>query len=81
MALTAPAISKSKYLAGVQCPKLLWHWYNAKDEIILAVAQLVLARLEVAVTVAEAAPSRSRARQRPGCWSRCSSDMAGERSG
>ena len=23
-------ISKSKYLAGLQCPKLLWHHYNAK---------------------------------------------------
>lgn len=26
-------ISKSKYLAGLQCPKLLWHYYNAKDKI------------------------------------------------
>ena len=25
--------SKSKYLAGLQCPKLLWHQYNAKDLI------------------------------------------------
>ena len=24
-------ISKSKYLAGLQCPKLLWHHYNARD--------------------------------------------------
>ena len=26
-------ISKSKYLAGLQCPKLLWTHYNAKDLI------------------------------------------------
>ena len=26
-----PTISKSKYLAGLQCPKLLWHHYNAPD--------------------------------------------------
>ena len=26
-------ISKSKYLAGLQCHKLLWYNYNAKDEI------------------------------------------------
>lgn len=26
-------ISKSKYLSGLQCHKLLWHYYNAKDEI------------------------------------------------
>lgn len=26
-------LSKSKYLAGLQCQKLLWHHYNAKDEI------------------------------------------------
>lgn len=26
-------ISKSKYLAGLQCPKLLWYFYNAKDEM------------------------------------------------
>jgi hypothetical protein len=24
-------ISKSKYLAGLQCPKLLWHHYSARD--------------------------------------------------
>jgi hypothetical protein len=29
--MTAPVISKSRYLAGLQCPKLLWHHYNAKD--------------------------------------------------
>lgn len=26
-------LSKSKYLAGLQCPKLLWFHYNAKQEI------------------------------------------------
>jgi hypothetical protein len=26
----AVAISKSKYMAGLQCPKLLWTWYNDK---------------------------------------------------
>jgi hypothetical protein len=28
-----PFISKSKYLHGLQCSKLLWYDYNAKDEI------------------------------------------------
>ncbi len=28
-----PLISKSKYLFGLQCPKLLWHAYRAKDLI------------------------------------------------
>ena len=28
-----PFLSKSKYLAGLQCHKLLWYQYNAKDEI------------------------------------------------
>jgi hypothetical protein len=28
-----PFISKSKYLWGLQCPKLLWHAYNAKELI------------------------------------------------
>lgn len=28
-----PSISKSKFLSGLQCPKLLWHQYNAKDVI------------------------------------------------
>lgn len=41
----------------------VYHQYNTKDEIILAVAQLVLAGLEAAVTAAEAVPSRSRARE------------------
>ncbi len=26
-----PVISKSRYIAGLQCPKLLWHLYNARD--------------------------------------------------
>src|SRR3989440_9458229 len=29
----APFISKSKFLWGLQCPKLLWHAYNAKHLI------------------------------------------------
>jgi hypothetical protein len=29
--MKAPSISKSKYLNGLQCPKLLWAQYNAKD--------------------------------------------------
>ena len=41
----------------------IYHQYNTKDEIILAVAQAVLARLEAAVTAAEAERSRFRARQ------------------
>ncbi len=41
----------------------VYHVYNTKDEIILAVAQVVLARLEPAVTAAEAERSRARARQ------------------
>src|SRR5262245_54518671 len=32
----------------------VYHQYNTKDEIILAVAEIVLARLEAAVTAAEA---------------------------
>jgi len=30
---SAPFISKSKFLWGLQCPKLLWHAYNAKHLI------------------------------------------------
>jgi len=41
----------------------VYHQYNTKDEIILAVAQAVLARLEAAVTAAEAERSHSRARE------------------
>jgi len=40
----------------------VYHQYKTKDEIVLAVAQVVLADLETAVTAAEAEPSRSRAR-------------------
>jgi len=29
----SPYISKSKFLGGLQCPKLLWHAYNAKELI------------------------------------------------
>lgn len=41
----------------------VYHQYNAKDEIVVAVAEVVLARLEAAVTAAEAERSRSRARE------------------
>ena len=41
----------------------VYHQYNTKDEIILAVAEVVLTRLEAAVTAAEAERSRSRARE------------------
>lgn len=41
----------------------VYHQYNTKGEIILAVARIVLARLEAAVTAAEAKRSRSRARE------------------
>jgi AcrR family transcriptional regulator len=41
----------------------VYHQYNTKDEIVLAVAQVVLAGLEAAVIAAEAERSRSRARQ------------------
>ena len=30
---SSPYISKSKFLWGLQCPKLLWHAYNAKELI------------------------------------------------
>ena len=40
----------------------VYHQYNTKDEIILAVAQVVLVRLEASVTAAEAERSGSRAR-------------------
>jgi hypothetical protein len=29
----APFISKSKFLWGLQCPKLLWMAYNARDQL------------------------------------------------
>jgi AcrR family transcriptional regulator len=41
----------------------VYHQYNTKEQIILAVAEVVLARLETAVTVAEAERTRSRARE------------------
>lgn len=41
----------------------VYHVYNTKDEIILAVAEVVLTRLETAVSAAEAERSRSRARE------------------
>ena len=41
----------------------VYHQYNTKDEIVLAVARIVLARLEAAVIVADAERSRARARQ------------------
>lgn len=40
----------------------VYHQYHTKDEIVLAVAEIVLARLEAAVTAAEAQRSRARAR-------------------
>ena len=40
-----------------------YHQYNTKDEIVLAVAQVVLARLEAAVGAADAERSRLRARE------------------
>src|SRR4029453_4376718 len=41
----------------------VYHQYNTKDEIVLAVAQVVLARLAAAVPPAEAERSRARARE------------------
>jgi AcrR family transcriptional regulator len=41
----------------------VYHQYNTKEEIVLAVAQVVLAGLEAAVTDAEAERSRARARE------------------
>jgi AcrR family transcriptional regulator len=41
----------------------VYQQYNTKDGIILAVAQFVLARLDVAATAAEAERSRARARE------------------
>jgi AcrR family transcriptional regulator len=41
----------------------VYHQYNNKDQIVLAVAEVVLAGLEVALTAAEAERSRSRARE------------------
>jgi AcrR family transcriptional regulator len=41
----------------------VYHQYNTKDEIVLAVAEVVLAGLDAAVTAAEAERSRARARE------------------
>ena len=41
----------------------VYHQYNTKDEIVLAVAEVVLAGLEAALTSAEAERSRSQARE------------------
>jgi len=41
----------------------VYHQYNTKDEIVLAVAEVVLAGLEAAVAAAEAERSRARARE------------------
>jgi AcrR family transcriptional regulator len=41
----------------------VYHQYNTKEEIVLAVAQVVLAGMEAAVIAAEAERSRSRARE------------------
>jgi len=41
----------------------VYHQYNSRDEIILAVAHVVLSRLEAAVTAAEAVRSQRRARE------------------
>lgn len=41
----------------------VYHQYNAKDEIVFAVAQVVLSRLEAAVVAAEAERSRQRSRE------------------
>ena len=40
----------------------VYHQYNTKDEIVLAVAEVILTRLEAAATAAEAERSRARAR-------------------
>jgi AcrR family transcriptional regulator len=41
----------------------VYHQYNTKDEIVLAVAEVVLTGLDEAVTAAEAERSRARARE------------------
>src|SRR5215831_18565597 len=41
----------------------VYHQYNTKEEIVLAVAEVVLAGLEAGATAAEAERSRSRARE------------------
>ncbi len=42
----------------------VYHHYKTKEEIVLAVATVILTRLEAAVTAAEAERSRARARKR-----------------
>lgn len=42
----------------------VYHHYKTKEEIVLAVATVILTRLEAAVTAAEAERSRARARRR-----------------
>ncbi len=41
----------------------VYHQYNTKDEIVVAVAEVVLTGLEAAVTAAEAEHSRARSRE------------------
>jgi AcrR family transcriptional regulator len=41
----------------------VYHQFNTKDEIVIAVAEDELARLEAFIAVAEAEPSRARARE------------------
>ena len=41
----------------------VYHQYNTKDEIVLAVARIILERLDAAVTAAEAERSRARSRE------------------
>jgi AcrR family transcriptional regulator len=41
----------------------VYHQYNTKDEIVLAVAEVILRRLEAAVTAAETERRRARARE------------------
>ena len=31
--MAKPFLSKSKYIVGMQCPKLLWHHYNARESL------------------------------------------------
>ena len=49
-------ISKTKYLDGLKCPKLLWHKYNAKD-LIPAYGESTLAIFEQGHTIGKLAQS------------------------
>lgn len=40
----APSISKSNYLAGLQCQRLLWHLVNAKDQMPAPDAEAIFAQ-------------------------------------